>query len=356
MGRSQSASKQELQIVEAFSLAIVPDQVIRESNIKELLKDMTAAQSSVKASTKQLERARSEQKNGNAITNWWNDRNDAVQDAQIDLNRSIGTLTEKTSQLLIVNTAISKVLHDQQGILLQQQDQLQQQASTLQEQNNQILDQQKALERQQQEINAANKGLMEAKGISQEQAQKLVGCVALVTEAEKRIDAANQELTQSLERYVQDSNTVCLERLEELNAGLERTLQANIQAFDGKIEAQDSNVALKLAAATNALELKLGSVTQDLARKLDTANQQLELAQQTQRDAFSSTLTQMSADLRATADGLTHAQAEVSQLQQALKSGRRTQIIATTTAIAIAFATLAWQVLQVIRPVTTLTH
>src|SRR5690606_9176297 len=132
----------------------------------------------------QLERARSEQKNGNAITNWWNDRNDAVQDAQIDLNRSIGTLTEKTSQLLIVNTAISKVLHDQQGILLQQQDQLQQQASTLQEQNNQILDQQKALERQQQEINAANKGLMEAKGISQEQAQKLVGCVALVTEAE----------------------------------------------------------------------------------------------------------------------------------------------------------------------------
>ncbi|KAK51915.1 hypothetical protein [Bordetella bronchiseptica] len=338
----QSASAQELQIVEAFSSATVPEQVIRESNIKELINGISAARSSVKSTTKQLERARSEQKNGNLLTNWWNDRNDAVQDAQIDLSRTIGHLTEKTSQLLIVNTAISKVLHDQQGILLQQQDQLQHQASALQEQNEQILDQQKALERQQQEINAANKGLMEAKGISQEQARKLVGCVTLVTEAEKRIDAANQELTLSVERYVQDSTAACVERLEELHAGLEQTLQANIQAFDSEIQAQHLNVDRKLECAA-----------QDLERRLDAANQQLELAQQTQREAFSGTLTQMSADLRATADGLAHAEAGLSQMQQALQRSRRAQIIATATAVTVAFAALAWQVLPVLRQAAT---
>ena len=224
MAQSKSASRQELQIVEAFSSAIVPERIIRESNIKELIKGMTAAQASVQSTTTKLERARKEQKDGNALTNWWNNRSDAVQDAQIDLNRSIGDLTEKSSQLLIVNTAISKVLHDQQGILLQQQKELQRQADTLEEQNAQILHQQQALAKQQREINAANKGLMEAKGISQEQAQKLVGCVTLVTEAEKRIDVANEKLSRSVEGLVKDSTALCLERLEALNAAQELSL------------------------------------------------------------------------------------------------------------------------------------
>ena len=67
-----------------------------------------------------------------------------MQDAQLDLNKSIGRLTQTSSQLLIVNTAISKVLNDQQHILLEQQNMLKSQADTLGEQNNQILLQQKA--------------------------------------------------------------------------------------------------------------------------------------------------------------------------------------------------------------------
>jgi len=378
-----------MQIVEVFSSAIVPEQVIRESNIKDLIKDMAAAQASVKSTTQKLDDARNAQKDGNFVTNWWNDRSDAVQDAQINLNRSIGSLTEKSSQLLIINTAISKVLHDQQGILLRQQDELQRQAGTLHEQNNQILEQQKELARQQQEINAANKGLMEAKGISQEQALKLVGCVTLVTEAEKRIDAANRDLTQSVERYVQDSTAGCLERLEELNAGLEQTLQTNIQAFEGKMDEQHSairrlgddlasyaktmqdaheaihknlldmqqagkNVETKLETATQALERKLGFATQEMERKLDTAKQQIELAQQIEHETFSGTQVQMSADMRTTADGLRSVESQVSRLQQELKGSRRTQIMATATVAAIAIAALAWQAVPVFLQASTL--
>ena len=358
MAQSKSASRQELQIVEAFSSAIVPERIIRESNIKELIKGMTAAQASVQSTTTKLERARKEQKDGNALTNWWNNRSDAVQDAQIDLNRSIGDLTEKSSQLLIVNTAISKVLHDQQGILLQQQKELQRQADTLEEQNAQILHQQQALAKQQREINAANKGLMEAKGISQEQAQKLVGCVTLVTEAEKRIDVANEKLSRSVEGLVKDSTALCLERLEALNAAQEQSLQTSIQTFEVQMDEQRSALqvvtdeltaqantiqqeateaarqnllavqragtdvelkletatqalAIKLGNATEALEIKLGGTTQELDRKLEATKQELELAQQERHEAFAGTMTQMSADFRATREGLQNTDAQV---------------------------------------------
>ena len=175
-------NNQELQIVQVFSSVDIPEKIIRDSNIKDLIRDMTAEQDSVQSDARRLEQLRQEKKEGNFIANWWNDRDDKVQDAQIDLNKSIGRLTQKSSQLLIVNTAISKVLHDQQRILLE--------TYTLEEQNRKILEQQKLLEKQQQDINKANQGLMEAKGITQEQAQQLVGCVKLVKEAENRIGAS----------------------------------------------------------------------------------------------------------------------------------------------------------------------
>lgn len=94
--------------------------------------------------------------NGNFFTNWLNDRGDLLQDAQIDLNKSIGRLTQKSSQLLIVNTALSKLLNQQQQILLNQQHILEGQTCSLAEQNEQILKQQVLLEEQQKEINKAN--------------------------------------------------------------------------------------------------------------------------------------------------------------------------------------------------------
>lgn len=206
-------NKQELEIVQAFSSVDIPERIIRESNIKDLIHGMTAEQNSVQSDARRLERLRQEKKEGNVIGNWWNDRDDKVQDAQIDLNKSIGRLTQKSSQLLIVNTAISKVLSDQQRILLEQQNILKRQTDTLEEQNRKILEQQKLLEKQQQDINKANQGLMEAKGITQEQAQQLVGCVKLVKEAESRIEAANKDLKLNVGQSLQESVEQCLGHL-----------------------------------------------------------------------------------------------------------------------------------------------
>lgn len=206
-------NKQELEIIRVFSSLDVPERIIRDSNIKQLIHDMCDAQESVQSDAKRLENLRQEKKDGNFIGNLWHGRDDKVQDAQIDLNKSIGLLTQKSSQLLIVNTVFSKALRDQQQILLNQQQMLENQTAMLLEQNAKIFQQQKLLEMQQQEINKANQGLLEAKGLTQEQAKKLVGCVVAVTEAETKIGIANQKLRSDLEQCLSVSVAQCVDRL-----------------------------------------------------------------------------------------------------------------------------------------------
>ncbi len=277
----RSATRQDLQIVEAFSSVSVPEQIYRQSNIGELVQGMTDAQASVQSTTSKLERARREQKEGNFFGNWWNDRSDAVQDAQLDLNKSIGSLTQKSSQLLIVNTAISKILHDQQGVLLQQQNILKGQADTLQTQNGKILSQQRILEQQQREINAANEGLMQAKGITQEQAQKLVGCVVRVSEAEKAIHLANQDLSQSVDLRLRESTQDYLARLRQgLEERDQRWLTAERQVHEA-FEAQNKQIQHDQAALhehlvvlRESLELKL-QVSEQAFESRATAQQQV---------------------------------------------------------------------------------
>jgi len=237
-----SPNSQDLRIVEAFSSASVPERIIRESNIKELISAMTAEQREVQSRSKQLDTLRQLHKEGNFIGNWWHDRGDKVQEAQLDLNKSIGRLTEKSSQLLIVNTAISKILIDQQKILLQQQNLLQLQTESLEQQNKKILDQQKLLEQQQREINKANSGLMEAKGLTQEQAQQLVGCVIQVREAEIRIDSANEALQQALEQKLYGATEEFLTRIE--SAFTEQ--QRRSDAFEQRVNASSAASAQQL--------------------------------------------------------------------------------------------------------------
>lgn len=275
-------NKQELQIIQAFSSVDVPERIIRDSNIKELVHGMTAEQNAVQSDAQRLERLRQEKKDGNFIGNWWNDRDDKVQDAQIDLNKSIGRLTQKSSQLLIVNTAISKVLNDQQRILLEQQNILKCQTDTLEEQNRKILEQQKLLEKQQQDINQANQGLMETKGLTQEQAQQLVGCVKLVKEAESRIGAANQALRSSVEQHLNDSVERCL---GHLNSGFAEQAQRH-DAFEHQLKsaftAQSRHTQTELerfsaesALLKSALEQQLETTIADLGRCRETFEQQL---------------------------------------------------------------------------------
>jgi hypothetical protein len=207
--------KNEVMIVEALSTIELPETVIGDSGIKYLLSEIIAENAAVADSGAQLDRARQEKKAGNVIGNWLHNRDEKVQGAQLDLNRSIGNLTQKSSQLLVFNTAISRYLTVQQRTLLKQQELLKQQAEAIEIQNGDILVQQKVLEKQQREINAANHGLMEAKGISQEQAQALVGCVKRVSEAESRMDQAGRELTAAIELKFKEAVGGCIGRLNE---------------------------------------------------------------------------------------------------------------------------------------------
>lgn len=248
-------NKQELQIIEAFSSANIPERIIRDSNIKGLIQGMLAEQAAVNASAEQLEKLRQEKKEGNLFSNWWEDRDEKIQDTHLSLNQAIGRLSSKSSQLLIVNTAISKILTDQQRILLEQQQILKQQTNTLERQNQKILEQQNLLEKQQQDINKANQGLLEAKGITQEQAHQLVGCVKLVREAESRISLENQTLQSKVEQSLHDSVEQCL---GHLNTGFSEQ-QQRADAFEQQVINDFSTQALK---AQETLEQIISESTQ----------------------------------------------------------------------------------------------
>lgn len=207
---------QEMTIVSAVASLPLPPMKEMGSRLKTLVKQVTDGRDSVSKNAAALARARMEEKEGNLITNWWNNRGDAVKDAQLDLSKSIGHLTSSTSELLLINTAISKVLNDQQIILLDQQHKLEDQAEHIRIQNNQILRQQKIQEKQQEAIIAANRGIMEAKGITNEQAAKLVGCVELTLEARRAMEEANRKLHDQFETS-----------LAELNVSLSTKLKAH---------------------------------------------------------------------------------------------------------------------------------
>ncbi|HEY1936262.1 MAG TPA: hypothetical protein VGG99_30000 [Acetobacteraceae bacterium] len=208
-------AQNEVVIVEALPMIELPESVNGESTIKILLSDIIAAQAAVADSGARLDSARQEKKAGNVIGNWLHNRDEKVQDAHLNLNRSIGHLTQKSSLLLVFNTAISKYLTVQQRTLLEQQELLKRQAGKIEDQNAEILVRQKLLEKQLREINAANRGLMEAKGISQEQAQALVGCVKRVSEAESRMEIAGKELTATVGLKFEEAVGECIGRLNE---------------------------------------------------------------------------------------------------------------------------------------------
>ena len=208
-------SIKESQIIQVLSLINLPEQIVRDSDIQGLIKGMMSDQITVKTTTQRLERLRREEKGGNSGKN---DRSDHTGEAHFDLNKSIGNLTQRSSQLLIINTAISKVLGDQQNMLQQQTDDLAVQSSKM-------LNQQIHLEIQQDAIIKANAGLMEAKGVTQQQAIQLVGCVERVSKAEAKIGEANQRLRELIEKRFSQNIAQCT---DQINIGFKSQEQRNI--------------------------------------------------------------------------------------------------------------------------------
>lgn len=388
-------SGQELQIVQAFSSVEVSEQIIRSADIKELVGGMLAAHDEVGRSAEELERARQEKKGGSLIGNWWKERGDKLQDAQIDLQQSIGSLSRKSSQLLIVNAAISKVLSDQQRALQRQQNLLKQQADILEEQNRKILGQQQAIELQQQEIDAANLGLLEARDVSAEQTDRLVGSVKRLEEAESQIEQLNQQLISSVaedlvtvvsdwslrlddlardfkqrqakleHRLADDFRDLIDQVRSELEAtsdkasgcaaDFERKLQRHLQAGEERSGAQEAAIQqLREDLAERLATLRLEMIAsqersvQPLRKILGSLELRLDAGQQAQTQALAAqreALERLGAELAGKRQAPENAEARLQRLEQVpgrIAGGNRLALAAT----GLALASLGWQLLR----------
>jgi len=258
-----SLKGKEIQIVTALSQADLPESVIGGSCVKQLITAVVDAQSQAKSANDALQKARSEKDSQNVLSNWWNNSEDKIKDAQLTLTTEISNLNRHSSQLLIFNTAVSKVLCDQQDILLTQQQRLEAQATQLRAQNTQILKQQEQLAVQQEEIRAANQGLLEAKGLTAAQARDLIGCVRRVEATEARIAQVNQEVLAEIGL-----------QLEQVHKDVADSLSTAVS----KLEARDKQLILiaqdqqqKLTSHSEAIDRKLNAFNQALPGQLETS-------------------------------------------------------------------------------------
>lgn len=259
-----SLTGKEVQIVNALSSADLPENLIGESCVKELISAVIDAQQQAKNAANKLQWARLEKGAQGAISNWWNNTEEKVQSAQLTLTTTVANLNRHSSQLLIFNTAISKVLCDQQDLLLRQQKILEQQAEQLKQQNLDVLKQQKALEIQQTEISKANQGLMEAKGVTAEQARNLVGCVQRVESTEERISEVNRQLLVAIEQHLNQVR----DELGASQASAVSTLEARDKQLLQFIQDQQQKLAGQ-SSRQKGLEDRLRSVEESLPAQLE---------------------------------------------------------------------------------------
>lgn len=258
-----SLKGKEIQIVTALSQADLPESVIGSSCVKQLITAVVGAQNQAKSANDALQKARSEKDSQNVLSNWWNNSEDKIKDAQLTLTTEISNLNRHSSQLLIFNTAVSKVLCDQQDILLTQQQRLEAQATQLRAQNTQILKQQEQLAAQQEEIRAANQGLLEAKGLTATQARDLIGCVRRVEATEARIAQVNQEVLAEIGQQ--------LEQVHKDVADSLSTAVSTLEARDKQLLRIAQDQQQKLTSHSEAIDRKLNSFNQALPGQLETS-------------------------------------------------------------------------------------
>ena len=189
---------------------------------------------------------------------------DKVHEAQTELSKSTGRLTQTSLQLLLANTATAQLHSTHQKSLQDQQKLLQQQAEKLKDQTQKLREQQKQLHSEQVALQTAQEGLMQAHGITREQARQLVGCVEKVSEAEQRLSAANLALRQTLEDQLEAAVKACL---DQLNTGFS-SLDVRHRSFEEQLtstqSAQSKRTRERLALFTQTAANFEISITQQL--------------------------------------------------------------------------------------------
>lgn len=281
----ENNKNQELIIVNAISQMVIPTDVFEKSEFKQIINDFKSAQENLKKNLDSVESKRENIRDGNFIGNWLNNREEALRDAQLNLNKSIGLLTKQSSELILFNTAISKVLVSQQKVLHEQQELLQKQSVELASQNKCIQKQQVDLAEQQERLLEVNKGLLEAKGITREHAEKLIGCVKRVETAEYKMERSNEEL----ERSVVGRIIACEERTESFKADLDELFynyrqelavrfEALSKEYNSAIEGlriQLANFELKINDESEVRKQEVISVTENFEQRfIELRNEQ----------------------------------------------------------------------------------
>lgn len=282
-----------------------------EDPIKELMDELSTEHETVQLDTQRLEVLRKYQKRlgmqrqdrkaDDLIGNLISSQDDKVQDAQIDLNKSMERLAQKSLALHTVHTARAALHSAQQQVIQEHQNSLQQQAAQLQDRNQKLVEQQKKLHQRLDSIHTANEGLMTAHGITTEQAQRLVGFVQQVTEAEQQFALANQQFRSELEQNVQGAVTQCV---DQLNAGFS-SVDLRQSSFEEQVNkvlsAQSKRTRERLALFTGAfadfqieMEQKLQLHTQAVVEH--TNAQQAQLLQR--QEASTAQLSTFQQDLR----------------------------------------------------------
>ena len=286
----QLTTKNSTLIVETISNVNLPQNILNEVNIKELITNIHQSQKDINKNKKNLEDAKAAYQEGNFIGNFWYNREDAIREAREDLSIAIGNLTSQSSTLIVFNTAISKVLLEQQKILNEQQEELKQQASRIQMQNKYIQKNQDELAKaneklieQQKRINEANQGLMEAKGISQEQAMKLINIV----QRTEKLDINLKEFVSNSEKSLRteinniQNDTYLLHQriineIQKNQTDTKTEIENKLKNINKTIDNQEINFKNKINNLDNLMKSNFNLIEGDLGKSKNEMNESIE--------------------------------------------------------------------------------
>ena len=221
MNQQVSEQQRSLQIVQAFSEVDVPDSLYKESNVARLVKNVKAMQEDVKSSNDKLGDLRTEKEKQAWYEGWsllGDSTEDKIQDEHLNLNRRMATLAQHSSELLVVNTALSKVLCDQQRLLLDQQGTLARQAEDIEEQNGRIQEGQEQLA----EFQALQLASNDALGM------RLLGVTERLEQLAQRAVTFEQAVASAHDRALE----VMDDRLAEQREGAQRDYEVAWTAID----------------------------------------------------------------------------------------------------------------------------
>jgi myosin heavy subunit len=228
----------EMHVVEAFSNLVVPEEVLRNSNVPKMVNDMRASQLKLESSEKRLARLREEKKDGNFLSNMWNERNDQIEDAESNLNGEFRKLGALSSNLLILNTAMAKIMNGQQRALQEQQVALNHQARDIKAQNGQLKEHQELHANTLREFTKVVEALKEAKSLTQTQAVELMKCAQKVADSEKNMLESHGRLMGEVE-----------ERLRLIGSDWSKSVATRLAEFDDVHIAVEKRLEQRLAAS-----------------------------------------------------------------------------------------------------------